>query len=367
MGRNIVICCDGTANEFAATHTNVVKFYTALVHGSEQQLTLYYPGVGTRDPPHALTTWGADFSKFLGQAIGYGVLPDIIKVYTFVMQTYRPDDRLFMFGFSRGAYTIRAVASLLHQVGILRSGHDDLVSYVLRSAISPKWMEMRLSGKKNAVDFAKQWLSLMDRYRSTFSAMECKPHFVGLWDTVSSIGWKTHPLKIPFTSGNPSVQIAREALALDERRAFYQPLLWGQSHDPAADVKLVWFAGNHCDVGGGYDPGEEGLSKISLAWMFREAEAAGLLVDSSRKNAVLSDGEAPDPNARMHDELHSHPCWYLAEILPRYHINRRTWRASHAWNLARRRYVPPNSLIHKSVFERVGYSPNLPAEHRIEE
>src|SRR4051812_24664674 len=119
MPRNVVICCDGTANEFAQHRTNVIKLYSLLEQDPARQLTFYHP---TRHDgaAGALTTTGRALTKLLGKAIGYGLANDIRDAYVFLMDRFETDDRLFLFGFSRGAYTARAVCSLLKMYGLIR-------------------------------------------------------------------------------------------------------------------------------------------------------------------------------------------------------------------------------------------------------
>ena len=105
MPKNLVVCCDGTANEFARDHTNVLKLFLALVQDPGRQLAFYHPGVGTMEAAGALTSTARTVTKLLGQAIGYGLETDIRDAYATVVRFYEPGDRLFLFGFSRGAYT----------------------------------------------------------------------------------------------------------------------------------------------------------------------------------------------------------------------------------------------------------------------
>src|SRR4051812_44476890 len=132
MSKNIVLCCDGTANEFSKDNTNVVKLYSTLVHDESAQCTYYHPGVGTMEPPGALTPWRRVITRVLGLAVGAYLENDIRDAYAFLMRSYEPGDRVFMFGFSRGAYTVRAVASLLHLYGLLRPGNEALIPYAIR-------------------------------------------------------------------------------------------------------------------------------------------------------------------------------------------------------------------------------------------
>jgi uncharacterized protein (DUF2235 family) len=277
------------------------------------------------------------------------------------MQSYRPDDRLYLFGFSRGAYIVRAVAALLHAFGVLRAGHETSIPYAIRllNAVSKR--------KRGDTSVFR----LQDQFKSTFSSLECKPHFVGIWDTVSSVGWIGNPLTIPFATNNPDIQVGRHAVSIDEHRAFFRQNLWRPSPDPRqpsgpVNAKQVWFAGVHCDIGGGYAPEEGGLSKITLRWMFREAEAHGLKVDPVCREAVIGAGQGPDPNGCMHDELASHPWWWIAEIVPKRHYESATRTRSWRLNLGRRRRIPDGSTIHESVLQRRGYAPRLPKTFAVE-
>src|SRR5262249_8569020 len=127
-GRNIVLCCDGTSNEYGDRNTNVVKLFTMLRRGP-RQLGFYDPGVGTLSAPAVFTTAAQIVTKGLGLAFGRGITQNIEDAYAFLMETWQPGDRVFIFGFSRGAYTARAVAAMLHKVGLLDAGSRHLVPY----------------------------------------------------------------------------------------------------------------------------------------------------------------------------------------------------------------------------------------------
>src|SRR6476659_613462 len=103
MSKNIVVCCDGTANEFAEDRTNVIKLYFALVQDPARQVAYYHPGIGTMEPFGALSPITRKFTRVLGMAVGYGLGNDIRDAYAFLMQTYQSDDKIYLFGFSRGA------------------------------------------------------------------------------------------------------------------------------------------------------------------------------------------------------------------------------------------------------------------------
>ena len=186
MGKNIVICCDGTANEFARNKTNVVKLYYSLHQDPTKQLTYYHPGLGTMEPAGALTTFARRVTKLLGKAIGYGLENDIRDVYAFLMNSFEPDDKVYLFGFSRGAYTVRAVASLLHMYGLIQSGNTPLVPYAIRMMIG---INRSKGGSTKLSDSAEEYFELAKDSKATMAQGVCRPWFVGVWDTVSSVGW----------------------------------------------------------------------------------------------------------------------------------------------------------------------------------
>jgi uncharacterized protein (DUF2235 family) len=352
VSKNIVVCCDGTANEFAQHNTNVVKLYSTLLDDPARQVTYYHPGLGTMEPAGALTTFTRKTAKMLGMAIGYGLGYDIRDAYVFVTNNFRPDDRLFLFGFSRGAYTVRAVASLLHMYGLIRPGNEPLVPYAIRMMMGIE------RGRGRSTDL-NAYFDLAHQFKTSMSAADCRPWFVGVWDTVSSVGWMENPLKLPYVANNPSIEIGRHAIAIDERRAFFRNHLWrppsrtDQERGPK-DLKQVWFPGVHCDVGGGYPEAESGLSKVALEWMLDEAQSAGLMVDPARRREILGqDGGryvAPNPLADPHESLTG--AWHLAEYVPKKHFDWQSRTEKRRMNRHRRRTIPPGSLVHVAARQR---------------
>src|SRR6476661_4851981 len=265
MPKNVVICCDGTANEFARDRTNVVKLFFTLVHDPLRQLAYYHPGLGTMEPAGTLTTTKRLVTKGLGLAVGWGLEADIRDAYVFLMNQFEEGDRVFLFGFSRGAYTMRAVTALLHMYGLIRPGNEALVPYAIRMMMAITFLREKGAPEKHEAEL-KRYFDLAREFKDHFSRTDCNPYFVGVWDTVSSVGWIENPVRLPYTSNNPDIRIGRHAVAIDERRAFFRSNLWHPA--PAGggprDVKQVWFPGVHCDVGGGYAEKESGLSKLAL-------------------------------------------------------------------------------------------------------
>jgi uncharacterized protein (DUF2235 family) len=357
MSRNIVICCDGTANQFARANTNVVKLYYLLDHNPERQLTYYHPGLGTMEPAGALTPWSRAITKVLGMAVGYGLSNDVRDVYSFLMENYAERDRLFLFGFSRGAYTVRAVCSLLHLYGLIRRGNGPLIPYAIRMMMGIDRADLTSPEQRLQ---RQDYFELANEFRRTMSGFDCRPYFLGVWDTVSSVGWIANALHLPFSADNPDIQIGRHAVSIDEHRAFFRENLWRPSphmerHGPQ-DMKQVWFPGVHCDVGGGYVEAESGLSKIALEWMVEEAEAKGLYVDINRKRQVLGQmGDEyvrPNYDAAAHESLTG--AWNLAELIPKRNYNWQTLKWRYHANFWHRRAIPQHSLVHESAYKRSG-------------
>ena len=334
--KNIVLCCDGTANEFSEDRTNVVKLFYTLVDDPTAQVAYYHPGLGTMEPAGALSPIARKITRLLGLAVGYGLENDVRDAYVFLMNCYEPGDDVYLFGFSRGAYTVRAVASLLHMYGLIPKGNDPLVPYAIRMLTAINKLDKRSDqhaekpklDQPSADPAVTAIFDLAAAFKATFSRRECKPRFVGVWDTVSSVGWIENPLRLPYSADNPDIAIGRHAVALDERRAFFRTNLWRLKNPPPAsgpqDLKQVWFAGVHCDVGGGYPEKESGLSKFALEWMLKEASAAGLLIDPAKRDEVLGRTNPakyapPDPDAKMHESLSI--WWWPVEFLLKRHWN----------------------------------------------
>jgi uncharacterized protein (DUF2235 family) len=365
MPKNIVICCDGTANEFARDRTNVLKLCYALAHDPARQIAYYSPGIGTMEPAGALSPLSRKVTRLLGKAVGYGLEDDVRDAYVFLMNCFEPGDRVYLFGFSRGAYTVRAVASLLRMYGLIPKGNEPLVPYAIRMLTA-----INKLGKRTGSADVDAIFDLADAFKTTFSRRECKPWFVGVWDTVSSVGWVENPLRLPYSADNRDIQIGRHAIAIDERRAFFRTNLWrlrgALPESGPQDLKQVWFPGVHCDVGGGYAEQESGLSKFALDWMMREAVAAGLLIDDGRRDEVLGKTDpkkyAPaDANAQAHESLSV--WWWPFELFWKRHWNWKEKKWERRMNLGRRRTIPPGSLIHQSAYDRKDdYKARLPPD-----
>lgn len=354
--RNLIVCCDGTNNLFGSENTNVVRLVQSLERDSTRQLVYYDPGVGTLPEPGFVSWFGKRFSELFGLAFGTGLVPKVGQAYAFLMQHWRPGDRVYLFGFSRGAYSVRVLAALLHMYGLLQAGNENLVPYLLRT-----FKASRRKLDKSSKSASEFW-RLHNEFRKTFA--QAVPgtddrrfpiHFMGVWDTVSSVGWLWDPLRFPFTQRNPSVRTLRHAVSLDERRAFFRQnlLALAENAEPAQNLLEVWYPGVHADVGGGYPEDEGGLWREAFAWMLGEAQAAGLRIDPNRLKSVWVHSPVPEKPwcERAHESLTWK--WWLAEVFPKLQFRGvGRWRMPHV-NLGRARYIRNPVLVSESAMLRL--------------
>ncbi|HET9410152.1 MAG TPA: DUF2235 domain-containing protein [Candidatus Sulfotelmatobacter sp.] len=372
MSKNIVICCDGTGNEFGDHNSNVVKLYSALIVDGRQQIGYYHPGVGTMGDPTAHNKISKAWSVVMGLAFGAGLLANVGDAYRYLMDVYEDGDQVFLFGFSRGAYTVRALAGVLHMFGLLCPGNDGLIPYVIRMFAQ---RTRRAAGMTHTFEVAEQFKATFGRH--------CPLHFVGVWDTVSSVGWIWDPLKLPYTAQNPDMLNGRHAVSIDERRCYFRNNLWG---DPLVgqNIKQVWFAGVHSDVGGSYAPAESGLSQITLAWMMRECASLGLLFDPVKADQVLAKippppvhapatppppPVPPNPAAKEHNSLTA--AWWILEFFPHSYYDPVSRKPKWRIPFGARRIIPEGSVLHESVLRKLELDssyepPNLPVQRRVE-
>ena len=351
MPRNIVICCDGTNNEFGPENTNVVRLVQVLDRDPAKQHLYYDPGVGTLPEPGAWMRYQKKLSEWCGLAFGAGLTWKVQEAYSFLMDFWEPGDSVFLFGFSRGAYTVRVLAGLLHALGLMPRGNQHLVPYVMQLFKAIRMDKMQAETSKCR--------KLCDEFRWTFArrmaegddARHFHVHFLGIWDTVSSVGWVWDPAKFQYTVQNPSIDVIRHAVSVDERRWFFRQNQMRQTGKQ--DLQELWFPGVHCDVGGGYPEADSGLWRIPFQWILDEARCAGLLVNRQRLDFVLQKTQAPvrpwlEPK---HESLKG--LWWLAEFFPKL-----PWQdGSSGWlpefGLGRHRQIPDKALIHKSVLLRI--------------
>ncbi len=323
--RNLVVCCDGTWNTPTMTEaglpspTNVVKLFNLCIEDAEQ-LRYYHPGVGTE---------GGLLRRVLGGGLGTGLDANIKSGYEWLCRNYQAGDRIFLFGFSRGAYTARSLGGF-----ILRCGLPDLSGLLPE----PGWERVETAyragyrERRPRSDWGADWPMHKDAagadqgadqgaYQGPDRGGDPDIHFIGVWDTVGARGvpddmvWLDlildNPARYSFhdTRLSPRVHHARHAVAMDEPRSSFAPTLW-TTDDPRPPGTLVqlWFPGCHKDVGGGY--GHCGLADGALRWMADEAAAQGLRLDAGMLAQVY-----PNPRGPLHDPVEG--LWGLMRTLPR--------------------------------------------------
>lgn len=378
-GRNLVVLCDGTSNEVGTEHTNVLKLYR-LCERSDAQLVFYDPGVGTGGLATGWHPLSDNLRLLLGLATGMGIDANILQAYGFLCNHYREGDRIFLFGFSRGAYTARAVAGMIQMVGLLTPEQNNLIEYGLTT--------YKQAGRRDE-------LGIAGHFQRTLDGRHVPVHFLGVWDTVASVLvprpdrlYLPTTETLPFTRSNPSVRAFRHALAIDERRAMFRPLEWRPDQQfrahpfkgptAAQDAQTVWFAGTHCDIGGGYPEAASGPSKFALRWLAREAQTQGLclreplfrhLVEGKPLPGGRSQYAEPSATAGLNDSLRSF--WPLFEIVPKPGYLRcfpQPGRLPYL-PLAEPRKIDEGAALHTSVIERMektGYRPvNLPQAYVV--
>jgi uncharacterized protein (DUF2235 family) len=345
MSKNVIICLDGTGNQFNEDNSNVVKLFRVVTRDASQ-VAYYDPGVGTLADPDYRTPVGKNFSKLLGLGFGKGLTRNVEQAYSFLMDHYEQDDRLFIFGFSRGSYTARVLAGFIHSCGLLEPGCQNLIPYAMKLF------------KAEQLDF-----EILQKFRSTYGR-KINIHFLGLWDSVSTTGWLYNPVFLPFTTNNKSVQAVRHALAIDERRSFFKDMRWGDKYRDAQDIKEVWFAGVHSDVGGGYPEARSGLAKIALKWMIEEATNPkfGLNIDQEKYARYVLGAETgkyigPDSSAEANESLKG--AWRLVQWIPKSVWLVDEGREAIRWPRSHRT-IESGATLHHSVLERMRALPYKP-------
>jgi hypothetical protein len=313
--RNLVVLSDGTGNSAATPFkTNVWRLYQALDLTNGSQVAVFGDGVGTSS---------IKILRVLGLALGIGVKRNVLELYKFLCRNYKAGDRIWAFGFSRGAFTIRVLVGLIHRQGLVAFSTEEelqrnaLAAYrayrqeafgtvipwvwagrLARDGLVSLWRYMTGADSHDKVrkETIKQGRDKID------------VHFVGVWDTVVAYGlpideltiavdkW-VWPMKFRDSSLLPNVHHARHALSIDDERRTFFPIPWDETARLPPDRLLqVWFPGVHADVGGGYP--DDGLALVPLCWMIDEAAAKGLKFEPpivETYNAIAA------PTGRLYD------------------------------------------------------------------
>jgi uncharacterized protein (DUF2235 family) len=411
--KNIVICCDGTGNEISENISNVLKLYRMMRKSGKtkpHQIVFYDPGVGTLARPDPWRKLWQDTIAFLGLATGYGLDDNVLAAYQFLVDNHAEGDAIYLFGFSRGAYTVRVLAGLIHKVGLVSPQQVNLAGAGLTAykqfstseqpglGLDPRRLvdggdAADLTGPLTKDDQAAQFARILSARWPTI-------RFAGVWDTVASVivprpdrfYWPSLQ-DLAFTQANHSVQAFRQAISIDERRSMFRLKTWDEgqifrknrfsqtNNSEPQDCLQVWFAGVHADIGGGYPEKESGLSKFPLIWMIEEARKCGLAVDPQTVNQLAWGVQrkdspfsyvAPDILQPPHNSLTG--AWRILEWLPkadRY----KEWKArrsllGHYIPDAEPRPIPEDAFVHASVVEKMqavpDYRPiNMPSRYQV--
>ncbi|KIK52337.1 hypothetical protein GYMLUDRAFT_180219 [Collybiopsis luxurians FD-317 M1] len=433
--RTLVLCFDGTGDQFDADNSNVIEFFRLLKKDDRSKQMVYYQaGIGTYTVPQVATPLMAKFSRAMDEAIAWNLQAHVMEGYSFIMQNYIAGDRICIFGFSRGAYTARSLAGMIHKIGVLPADNHQQIPFAYKM-----YTQADKTGWEQSNAFKKAF------------SIDVDIEFLGVWDTVSSVG--IIPRRLPFTTSNTIIRTFRHAVSLDERRAKFKANLWNRPNEYEAqlgtdavprdsnrqhsphngkdhpskhrlerensgdsgfhtDVLEVWFAGCHCDVGGGSvsNDTKPNLARIPLRWMIRECFKAktGIMFHSELmkdvgldphtlypdvkprpphlpvtnkyiqpipSTSIFSKAKAPEPPAQpkteeefeladalcpVYDQLSLRWGWWILEFWPikmRYQLDNNSWLSYLGWNLGRGRHIPKQETrgvkVHRSVKMRL--------------
>jgi T6SS, Phospholipase effector Tle1-like, catalytic domain len=375
--RNIVLLSDGTGNSAAKLNkTNVWRLYQALDLSGDDQIAFYDDGVGTS---------GIRPLRLLGGAFGWGLSRNVRALYEFLCRHYREGDHIYLFGFSRGAFTVRTLAALIAKCGVLDGSKT--VPGRRRRSLQLNTHEglkvgVRLAyrsyrrGYKAPVAQAWRWLRdrfaapvlTPDEFRSRYSFGDVTIAFIGVWDTVDAVGLPVdelstmidhifYPHRFPDQDLSPRVQRACHAIAIDDERHTFHPVLWNECGTAdSGRITQVWFAGMHSNGGGGYP--DDDLACVPLQWMLVEAERSGLRFDLDSLRDIAHRAQ---PLGRMYDSRRGFGVYYR-------------YNPRHMASLCADRdngVLITEPKIHAAVFERIaenttGYAPaGLPNRYAV--
>lgn len=376
----IVICSDGTGNTaFKGRGTNVFKLFEAVdVHRKDvKQLAIYDDGVGTQS---------IKWLRMISGAIGLGLSRNVRKLYTELAHVYNPGDKIFLFGFSRGAFTVRTLAGMIHACGILDHAVTDdgelrsraRKAYRAYRCSYKAWLERLLClvgqflpyysdccrTKSTAVIREKYALKNNDFLPDKDGRKVIPPiEFIGVWDTVAAMGfpvaWMSDVINLVFYRfkfGNTelcgNIKRACHALSIDDERQTFHPTLWDEGDKDRQDrIEQVWFSGVHANVGGGYP--KQGMSLMALDWMMDKAGEYDL-------KFIEPDRTSYHEHRNITDKLYDSRAGFAAFY---------RYGPRNIGKLCKEYHVDP--MVHISTFYRIaqgteGYSPgNLPANLQV--
>jgi uncharacterized protein (DUF2235 family) len=270
--KRIIVCADGTWNTRDQINqasgkrrpSNVTKVARAIRPRDRHhvdQIVYYHDGVGS----------SSGLDRYTGGAFGDGMEANIRELYRFLVYNFEPQDEIYMFGFSRGAFTVRSLAGFMSFAGLVEKDSDYFV---------PDLYHCYQNGKGSG---SPEWIKAHRRIPSPRSCPQIR--FIGVWDTVGALGapgflgqvFRRSKYTYHDVGLRPSVEHAYHALAIDERRGPFRPNIWERPTAWSGVLQQAWFAGVHRNVGGGCEP--DGLANEALHWIVEKAEALGLEFD----------------------------------------------------------------------------------------
>lgn len=309
MQKKIILCSDGTGNKaLKGRGTNVFKLYEAIER-KETQLAFYDDGVGTE---------GFNLKRLLGGAFGHGLSRNVRELYAHLVRCYNTGDEIYLFGFSRGAFTVRTLAAFIIEFGIL-DRHQFESDSEMRKCVAgaykayrrkyKTWTSFIWSGLFGGLSRLLNKCTELDEIsEKTHDNGAARIAFIGVWDTVSAVGIPYRVLadivdrfiykfKFPSNTLNKNVVKACHAVSIDDKRKTFHPEMWDESQDGDDRIEQVWFSGVHANVGGGYP--KQGMSLVSLAWMMKKAHAGGKGIDFNQHDMAYYTNHGD-----VHDKLY---------------------------------------------------------------
>ena len=282
MAKNIVVFSDGTGQEGGVgNNTNIYKLFNMIEDRTDKQVVYYDAGLGT------------GCNKLGGLVGGAGMSRNIRQCYRFIFENFEAGDQIFLFGFSRGAATVRSLSSFIHYFGILPKSRPELIKRAYKIY------------KTSNADKRK---ARADAFVSRHHTMWTRIRFLGCYDTVAALGlpFKAASALLDGLPGfrhkfhnftlSESVEDAFHALAIDDERKVFHPVLWDREKKDYQTIKQVWFCGMHTDAGGGYK--QQGLAGIPLTWLTGYAVNCGLRIYNKHKVLIKESADGHMHNSR---------------------------------------------------------------------
>lgn len=370
MCKNIVICLDGTGNGIKDDISNVLKCFRSF-EKSDRQRVYYSQGVGTLGEYKPWTRLSQWFQHgFLGKVFGLGIDRRVTEAYRFLVKHYRPGDKVYIFGYSRGAYAARVLAGLIYTIGVLKPDQENLIGsgYLAYLAEDSRGDEVFAELHEDTP---------AESFRRTMQPHASPVTFMGLFDTVGSVFVPSRTIRSlfplsriahPCVYRNPVVEAVCHAVAVDERRALFPVSLWPKDQwhkvrkfapdDRKQQVHEVWFRGSHGDIGGGGKRRNSARSQITFKWMVEKAGEAGVLIVNRTHKHVSGEVNytsttrhaypKADPQAKVQESLKG--LWWILEFLPSNMpkvISSRSERTSIHLPLGKQRILPKAAELYE--------------------